>query len=118
MTFRDQIGQLVYAHGGDAGTPEETIDVLQDMVRTYVRDLTINISEYARFKGTLDEDAVKLALRRDPSKLKQACVLFRAHRDVRESSSASLGKLEEFCTSEMNKKRKRRRKNKTGSGKK
>lgn len=93
MTFRDQIRELVYAHGGDTGTPEETIDVLEDMVRKYIRDLTINISENARYKGSLDEDAVKLALRRDPWKQKKACVMFRMYKDIQEGSNVSLGSL-------------------------
>lgn len=93
MTFRDQIKELVYAHGGDAGTPDETIDILESMTRTYIRDLTINISENARYSGSLNEEAVKMALRRDPWKLKKACVMFRMYKDVQEGSNVSLGSL-------------------------
>lgn len=98
MSLRDQIRELVYAHGGDAETPEETIDVLENMVRNYTRDLVINISENARYRGSLDEEAVKFALRRDPSKLNQACMMFRTYKDVQERSSISLGKLDKLCT--------------------
>lgn len=96
MTFRDQIIELVYAHGGDSGTSEETIDVLEEMVRVYIRDLTINISENASYKGSLDEEAVKFALRRDPWKLKQACIMFRTYKDIQKGSSVSLGKPDNF----------------------
>lgn len=96
MTFRDQIKQLVYAHGGDDGTPEETIDVLDKMVRAYIRDLTIVISENARHIGRLDENSVKLALRRDPWKQKQACIMFRLHKEIQEGSVVSLESLEKL----------------------
>lgn len=94
MAFRDQIRELVYAHGGEDGTPEETIDALENTARIYIRDLTINISETARYKGSLDEEAVKFALRRDSWKLKQACVMFRTYKDLQEGSRVSLGILD------------------------
>lgn len=97
MTFREQILELVYAHGGDSGTPEETIDVLENMVRIYIRDLTINISENASYKGSLDEEAVKFALRRDPWKMQQACMMFRTYKDVQKGSSFSLESSDKHC---------------------
>ncbi len=93
MGFRDQIRELVYAHGGDDGTPEETIDALESMARVYIRDLTRNISETARFKGSLDEEAVTFALRRDPWKMKHALMTFAAYKDVHERSRVSLEKV-------------------------
>lgn len=70
MSIQEAIKTIVYAHGGEGETCEETLDEIESLVRKYVLHLTRVISETAECKGSMDDEAVKFALRMDLVKFK------------------------------------------------
>lgn len=91
-TLHDEIRTMVYAHGGEGDTPRETLETIERLVREYVMHLTRVISETAELKGSMDDEAVKFALRLDPAKLRRVSELSRDYKEVEDGSRISLGK--------------------------
>lgn len=89
-SLHDQIGTMVYAHGGEGETPDETLHAIEVKVREYVMHLTRLISETAEYKGSMDDEAVKFCLRWDCAKLKTVAEMSRSYKEVQGGSRVSL----------------------------
>lgn len=82
---------MVYAHGGDKRTRQDTVEMMEELVREYVMHLTRVISETAEYKRSMDDEAVKFSLRLDPVRLKRVEDISRPCKEVERVSRVSLG---------------------------
>jgi hypothetical protein len=93
MSIIKDIGKMVYAHGGEGETPEETLREIELKLKRYVMDLTRTICEAAEHKGStvVDDECVRFALRLDPEKRRRVSDMAVARQEVEEGSRISRG---------------------------
>lgn len=82
---------MVFAHGVEGRTSEETIDTLEYLAREYVQDLVMIIDEMTDYKGgVVDDEVVLLSLRKDLPKFKRAKEMIKSYNSVEKGSVFSL----------------------------